>query len=850
MKRMNFGALSLLFIFRLSGVISQSLSEGMAEHATTPPRGWNSYDSFCWTISEEEFLQNAELVSLRLRAHGYKYVVVDYLWYRRKVKGAYVDSLGFDVIDEWGRMIPDPGRWPSSKGGKGFAEVANKVHSMGLKFGIHVMRGISTQAFNANTPILDTAKLGAYEESGRRWTARDIGMKERACAWMPHGFMAVNTKLGAGRAFLQSLYEQYADWGVDFVKNDCVFGDDLDIDEISFVSEVLRTLDRPILYSLSPGTSVTPAMADKVSGLVNMYRITGDDWDSWGDVAAHFDVARDFAAANKIGDRGLLGKSWPDLDMLPLGWLTDPGSNLGPHRQCNLNLIEQRTQMTLWAMAKSPLMFGGDMRKLDETTYNLITNPTILEINAFSSNNMEFPLITSTHDSEITNQVLILQSGHQRNVGLSRTHFLALTTCTELNAKHWSIEPVDEDLDQVCWKENSGSNQMPFCLYRRKPRFASDEDIVLKTRHEGQTHLLASTMASICLDASPKQKLTSKEFKRGSLSPCRWDANQMWELNDNGTLMNSYSSQCAAMKTVEDNVASGGIRFWVATGREGEVYIALFNLSGGKMVISTKISDLSKAFPDKNISTSCKCREVWSGDSCGMNKSQSIAPVSRLHRENEIQRNADQESFSFSMSSIAITTVSNCLDINSSAASSPNLLKSHDQDLKPSSVSTSGLVSLRLKRLVSEFQSLPEPIDRVKRLLDYATVLPQLRESTRTPENRVAGCSAQVWLEVVIDEFERMQFRADSDSEITKGFCYCLIYLLDGASPAEVLQVKAEDLADMNVGLPVRSRVNSWNNVLVSMKERTKALIAETEERPAVKQPSPSVVTNANGNAI
>lgn len=88
-----------------------------------------------------------------------QYVVVDYLWYRRKVPGAYVDSLGFDVIDQWGRMMPDPERWPSSRGGKGFTEVAKKVHSMGLKFGIHVMRGISTQAYNANTPILNSVKV-------------------------------------------------------------------------------------------------------------------------------------------------------------------------------------------------------------------------------------------------------------------------------------------------------------------------------------------------------------------------------------------------------------------------------------------------------------------------------------------------------------------------------------------------------------------------------------------------------------------------------------------------------------------------------------------------------------------
>uniref|UniRef100_A0A803L0W1 DUF295 domain-containing protein n=3 Tax=Chenopodium quinoa TaxID=63459 RepID=A0A803L0W1_CHEQI len=119
-----------------------------------------------------------------------------------------------------------------------------------------------------------------------------------------------------------------------------------------------------------------------------------------------------------------------------------------------------------------------------------------------------------------------------------------------------------------------------------------------------------------------------------------------------------------------------------------------------------------------------------------------------------------------------------------------------------SPISSSGVVSSRLSRLVTEFRSLPEPIDRVKRLLDYAAVLPRLGESTRSPENRVPGCAAQVWLEVVVDEVGRMRFGADSDSEITKGFCSCLIFLLDGAFPEDVLKVKAEDLADMNVGLP------------------------------------------------
>ncbi|GMI75059.1 ARAPASE [Hibiscus trionum] len=611
MSVLGFFSFFVFFLFApsLCRVPSEIHLGAEPEHASTPPRGWNSYDSFCWTVSEEEFLQNAEIVSNRLKPHGYEYVVVDYLWYRRKVPGAYVDSLGFDVVDEWGRPIPDPGRWPSSKGGKGFSEVAKKVHSMGLKFGIHVMRGISLQAFNANTPILDTIKGSAYEESGRQWRAKDIGLKERACAWMSHGFMSVNTKLEAGRAFLRSLYLQYAEWGVDFVKNDCVFGDDLDVDEITFVSEVLRNLDPPILYSLSPGASVTPAMAKEVSGLVNMYRITGDDWDTWRDVLSHFDVTRDFANAKMIGATGLLGRSWPDLDMLPLGWLTDPGSNEGPHRTSNLNLDEQRTQMTLWAMAKSPLMFGGDLRKLDETTYNLITNPTLLEINSFSLNNMEFPYISST-SSRRKGRVLPQDSAEGSMLG---KRALGLTTCKDAKANGWSTKALDQDLEQVCWREKS---EEPPCLYKRKPLLASGEEMIYKQQYKGTLHLLASDGMELCLDASQRRRLTSKEFGGGSFSRCKWDANQMWELNANGSLENSYSGLCATVDLVKDDASSSEIRSWIATGRRGEIYLAFFNLNLEKTVISANLADVAKVFPWKTMKgVSCKYHEIWSGKS-------------------------------------------------------------------------------------------------------------------------------------------------------------------------------------------------------------------------------------------
>lgn len=591
---------------------SETKSQGDIGQASLPPRGWNSYDSFCWTISEEEFLKNAELVAQRLKPHGYQYVVVDFLWYRKKIKGAYTDSYGYDVFDEWGRMLPDPGRWPSSQGGKGFSEVARKVHSMGLKFGIHVMRGLSKQAFNANTLILDTTTGKAYEEAGRQWRAQDVGIKERTCAWMKNGFMSVNTKLGAGRAFLRSLYQQYADWGVDFVKHDCVFGDDLDLDEITVVSEVLNELSRSIIYSLSPGTNAKPTMAKDVSGLVNMYRVTGDDWDTWHDVSTHFDVARDFSAANLVGVKGLKGKSWPDLDMLPLGWLTDPGSNDGPHRYCRLNLDEQRTQVTLWSMVRSPLIFGGDLRKLDDTTFSLLTNPTLLEINWFSSNNMEFHYVTGSLSSS-GKHGLTHHSEDKEKINVLEMRVLALRSCRNVKANGWITKVLDNDLEQVCWEEKSNKRMTPFCLYKREALSVSKGEMVHKHQNHGKLQLLVTERTEFCFGASSNRKLTAKELSRGSFSRCISHASQMWELNNNGTLMNSYSGLCAIMDIVK--ASSGGVRSWLATGRRGEIYLAFFNLNNQVTEMSAKISDITKAI--HATSSKCTGREVWSAKNLG-----------------------------------------------------------------------------------------------------------------------------------------------------------------------------------------------------------------------------------------
>ncbi|XP_014622027.1 uncharacterized protein [Glycine max] len=421
------------------------------QNAIMPPRGWNSYDSFNWIISEEEYLQNVNIVSQQLLAHGYQYAVVDYLWYR-SLKGDK-NSLGFDVIDKWGRMLPDPERWPSSRGGRGFTDVGNKVHRTGLKFGIHLMAGISTQAFNNNTPILDTQTGQPYMESGRVWKARDIGIPSRPCKWMSNGFMAINTKTGAGKAFLRSIYELYASWGVDF------------------------------------------------------------------------------------------------------------GAHEGPYRFTRLTQDEQRTQMTLWCMAKSPIMYGGDLRKIDAWTYNLITNPTILDINSFSSNNQEFPHITRLND---------VKTKRHNVTKVQFTYSLGLTECTDPKAYGWSSEKYYQDLERICYKSPKHDQEEPFCVHKRE----------LPT-------------------ASSKQTSIQSE--------------QIWKLKSNGTLVNGHSGMCA---TVEHVLAEGypnRIRSWIATGRKGETYVAFFNLSNEKTTISASIIDLAIVYPGRRKFILCSGNEMWSG---------------------------------------------------------------------------------------------------------------------------------------------------------------------------------------------------------------------------------------------
>lgn len=334
--------------------------------APTPPMGWNSWDSFGLTVTEAEFKSNASWLAQNLKSHGWQYAVVDEGWYLENPE-AKAGSFRF-VLDVDGRYIPAIPRFPSAVNGTGFKPLADSVHAQGLRFGIHIIRGIPKNAVAKNTPIADSsfhATDAADPSDTCPWNSDNYGLKDNA----------------AGQAYYDSVAKLYAGWGVDFVKVDCIASHPYKADEIRMFSNALRKTGRPIVLSLSPG----PAPLDKASELAKyaqMWRISNDFWDHWGprkpndwsqSLRAQFQTAAQWAQSTQPGH-------WPDADMLPLGYL-GPRAGEGTARQTNLTPDEQRTLLTLWSIFRSPLIMGGNLTKLDAWTASLLSNDEVLAVN-------------------------------------------------------------------------------------------------------------------------------------------------------------------------------------------------------------------------------------------------------------------------------------------------------------------------------------------------------------------------------------------------------------------------------------------------------------------------------------
>ncbi|KAF0094038.1 MAG: hypothetical protein E1N59_2296 [Puniceicoccaceae bacterium 5H] len=349
---------------------------GFREWAETPPMGWNSYDCYGATVTEAEVRANAAYMAEHLKRYGWEYVVIDYCWsyptppgstqsnppqFESPEDGAPVPWL---AMDAYGRLLPDPRRFPSSRDGQGFAPLADYVHSLGLKLGVHVMRGIPRQAVWAQSPIKGAPGV----------TAGEIADTSSVCPWLDHMYGVDMSREGA-QAYYDSLVELYAAWGVDYLKVDDIdfFGDyPYYGDEAAALRRAIDGQERPVVLSLS--LNLEQRYAAHLRSVANLWRISADFWDEWEKLEAQFArLAQWVPSEQGVGN-------WPDADMLPLGLLSRRGPK-GPERMSQFTPDEQVTLMTLWSIARSPLMMGGDLPASGPEVTALLSNPEVLAAN-------------------------------------------------------------------------------------------------------------------------------------------------------------------------------------------------------------------------------------------------------------------------------------------------------------------------------------------------------------------------------------------------------------------------------------------------------------------------------------
>lgn len=331
----------------------------MGHRAPTPPMGWNSWDCYGTTVTQDEVLANARVLADRLLPSGWDTVVVDIDWYDPSARShGYNDSARL-TLDAFGRQLPAENRFPSAAGGHGFGPLADEVHALGLKFGVHMMRGIPRIAVERDLPVEGTA-----------WTARDAADTASICLWNPHNYGLDHTH-PAAQAYLDGLVAQLAGWGVDFLKVDDMLAP-YHADAIEAWALAIERGGRDMVLSLSPGTRLSTEHVEHLRGLAQTWRISDDLWDRWEDVHAQFARLARWAPFQQPG-------GWADADMLPIGRI-GLRAERGEPRDSRLTDDEQRTLLTLWVMARSPLMLGGDLPSTQPATLDLVANPAVGQV--------------------------------------------------------------------------------------------------------------------------------------------------------------------------------------------------------------------------------------------------------------------------------------------------------------------------------------------------------------------------------------------------------------------------------------------------------------------------------------
>jgi alpha-galactosidase len=348
--------------------------------AQRPVMGWNSWDCFGAGVNEEQTLANAQYMKENLLSHGYSLITVDIQWYEPLAHTTQYRRGAVLEMDNSGRLLPAPNRFPLTKETRSFKPLADKLHAMGLKFGLHLMRGIPRQAVDQNVLILGTEML---KDGGIH--AADIASKTDICRWNTDMYGVDMTQPGA-QEYYDSVLALMASWEIDFIKVDDLSAPRYHAAEVEAIRKAIDKTGRAIVLSTSPGA--TPVgQGSHVEMHANQWRISDDFWDNWRGLYSQFKRLDDWTPFRGPGH-------FPDADMLPVGnvraWQERDSWTHFSHD-------ELVTLMTLWSIARSPLIIGANLPKNDDFTLSILANDEILAVDQNSTNNHQL----FNHDGQI-----------------------------------------------------------------------------------------------------------------------------------------------------------------------------------------------------------------------------------------------------------------------------------------------------------------------------------------------------------------------------------------------------------------------------------------------------------------
>ena len=357
------GIIYLVVILFISTGKSGAQSSGQT---SAPLLGWNSYNCYGSHINEKLTLENLEAFIQKLKPSGYEYFVLDAGWYRHyDLKPGEIWPTDGDKVnltfDDFGRFTPSPVYFP-----KGFKEIIDYAHKHGIKFGLHLMRGIPREVVKRNLPI-----------KGTKYFARDIANVNDTCSWSVLNYGIDMDKPGA-QEYYNSVVELLASWGVDFIKYDDIVHKPR---EINAVANAIEKSGRKIVLSISPGDDINPEYYETYKR-AQMIRISRDVWDLKEDLEISFEQ---WERILPYADKGF----WLDMDMIPFGHIrvnypltkNKLKSTRGYERMDYFSYAQKKTFITQRAMAASPLFMGGTLTSSPNTVFELITNQDMLACN-------------------------------------------------------------------------------------------------------------------------------------------------------------------------------------------------------------------------------------------------------------------------------------------------------------------------------------------------------------------------------------------------------------------------------------------------------------------------------------